>query len=166
MDYISFEVCEPSASNCLSDSTDWSRAWLIDTSTKYIWRMNVTNNGFDDIIMDKFTALFVLRAQTGGGGNLPRAFFIMDESTLTVENGGAYTLDSKILLGDGASTVVYFGADGAGGAGLESTHGDTAIYAANLLIFGYEDKNINGITDVPPDQPYSQNLPFQALRMI
>ena len=128
--------------------------------------MNVTNNGVEDILIDKFTALFVLRAQTGGGGNLPRAFFVMGDSTPTVENGGAFTTDSKILAGNGGTNIVYFGADGAGGTGLENTHGDTAIYAANLLIFGYEDKNINGITDEPPDQPYSQNLPFQALRMI
>jgi len=79
MNYTSFEVCEPSASNCFSDSTDWSRAWLINTSTEYIWRMNVTNNVVDDIILDKFTALFVLRAQTGGGGNLPRAFFYIHQ---------------------------------------------------------------------------------------
>ena len=67
MNYTSFEVCEPSVSNCFSDSTDWSRAWLVNTSTEYIWRMNVTNNGVDDILLDQFTALFVLRAQTGGG---------------------------------------------------------------------------------------------------
>jgi len=166
MNYTSFEVCEPDASNCFSDSTDWSRAWLINTSTEYIWRMNVTNNGIEDILIDKFTALFVLRAETGGGGNLPRAFFVMDDSTPTVENGGAFTTDSKILAGNGGTNIVYFGAKGEGGAGLENTHGDTAIYAANLLIFGYEDRDKSATTNVPPDQPYSQNLPFQALRMI
>ena len=126
--------------------------------------MNVTNNGFEDIILEEFTALLVLRAQNAGGGNLPAVFYINGDSTPTVADGGVYTANSKILLGDGASTVVYFGAPSAGGSDLHSTHNDDAIYAANLLIFGYEDKNLNGITDDPPDQPYSQNLPFQALR--
>jgi len=165
MNFTSFEACEPAASDCTSDSTDWARAWLVNTDTAYIWRLNVTNHGIEDIILEEYSALLLLRAETGAGGNIARAFFIMKDSTPSVENSGQYQVDYKILPANGTTTTpVYFGTTVAGGGILEVTHSDVAIYAVNMLVFGYEDNDADGLTS-GGDTPYSQNLPFQALRM-
>jgi len=165
MNFTSFETCEPAASDCTSDSTDWARAWLVNTDTAYIWRLNVTNHGIEDIILEEYSALLFLRAETGAGGNMARAFFIMKDSTPSVENSGQYQVDYKILPADGTTTTpVYFGTTVAGGGILEKTHQDVSIYAVNMLVFGYEDNDDDGLTS-GGDTPYSQNLPFQALRM-
>ncbi|MCZ6581972.1 MAG: hypothetical protein O6761_02230 [Thaumarchaeota archaeon] len=169
MNFTSFEACEPNGADpdqdCTSDSTDWFRAWLVEEGTKYIWRMNVTNNGIEDVILEKYTTMLILRGESGAGGSLAKAMFVMKDSTTSVENSGAYTNNYKILPGGGTQTIIYFGAKNAGGSSLETTHGDVAVYAANILLFGYEDIDDNGTTNDPPDTPYSQNLPFQALRM-
>jgi len=165
MNFTSFEACDVPALDCTSDSTNWQRGWLVDTDTKYIWRMNFTNNGVEDVLMEKYSAMLILRAQSGGGGSIAKAMFILKDSTPTVENGGAYANDDKILYAGGTTTTLYFGADGAGSGNLEKTHGDVAIYAANLLLYGYLDINDDQQSNDPPDTPYSQNLPFQALRM-
>jgi len=165
MNFTSFEACEPAASDCTSDSTDWARAWLVNTDTAYIWRVNVTNNETEDIILEEYSAILLLRAETGAGGNMARAFFIMKDSTPSVENSGQYQVDYKILPANGTTTTpVYFGTTVAGGGILEKTHVDVAIYAVNMLFFGYEDNDDDGLTS-GGDTPYSQNLPFQALRM-
>ncbi len=126
--------------------------------------MNVTNNGIEDIILDQYSAMLILRAQSGGGGGIAKAMFIMKDSTPSVEDGGAYTLDYKTLPGGGTQTIVHFGADGAGGGNIEASHGDEAIYAANMLLFGFEDLDSDGSSSGEP--AYSQNLPFQALRLV
>lgn len=165
MDFDSFQVCKPSTQICTSLSIEWQRAWLMDVSSNYIWRMNLTNNGIEDILLDKYSALLVLKAQSGGGGNIAKAFFIKNDSTQLVEDGGAYSPNYNKWLLANATTTVYFGANGAGGSGLETTHGDVSIYAVDLLIFGYDDTDDDRQVTPVIDPPYSQNLPFQAVRM-
>ncbi len=166
MEFSSFEFCEPSVDDCTSDSSDWITAWDGTTSTDYLWRINIANRGNDDIILEKTTSLFVMHAQTGGGGNTPRVFFIKADSTLLDEDPGAYIAGSKIIPKDGTAVTLYFGLDDYdGGANLESTGNFDGIHAVFLLIFGYQDVNENGIYDNPGDPPYSQNLSFQGLRL-
>jgi len=165
MEFASFEFCEPALDNCTSDSSDWVTAWDGKQSTKYIYRINIANRGTEDIIIEQTTSLFTLHAQTQGGGNLPRTFFIMADSTTTVENSGAYVTDSKIILKDGTPILLYFGVDDDGSTTLQETRNTPGINAVFLLIFGHQDVNDNGIYDNPGDPPYSQNLAFQGLRL-
>ncbi len=165
MEFASFEFCEPALDDCTSDSSDWITAWDGKQLTKYIYRINIANRGTEDIIIEQTTSLFTLHAQTQGGGNLPRTFFIMADSTPTVENSGAYVAGSKIILKDGTPILLYFGVDDDGSATLQETHGTPGINAVFLLIFGHQDVNNNGIYDNPGDPPYSQNLAFQGLRL-
>jgi len=60
--------------------------------------------------------------------------------------------------------TIYFGADGAGAASLEATNNEAGIFAANILVFGHEDDGDQVFQGPPTDTPYSQNLPFQAIR--
>ena len=133
--------------------------------TKYIYRINIANRGAEDIIVEQTTSLFTLHAQTKGGGNLPRTFFIMADSTTTVENSGAYVAGSKIIQKDGTPILLYFGVEDDGSAVLQATRSTAGINAVFLLIFGHQDVNENGIYDNPGDPPYSQNLAFQGLRL-
>ena len=165
MDFDSFEFCEFAVQDCRTTSTDWVRAWNGTTSTEYIWRINMTNNGEEDIFMDEHTAMLILRAKSGGGGDIARAMFILNNSTATQEDGGLYPNHGTILLVNVTQTI-YLGEDVVGAPHThEATHSDVAIYAANLLIFGHEDTNGNGVYDPAVDIAYSQNLPFQALKL-
>jgi len=167
MDFDSFEFCEFAVQDCTSTSTDWIRAWNGTTSTQYIWRINMTNSGEADIFLEEHTAMLVLRAQSGGGGGIAKAMFILNNSTTTQEDGHEYPDHGSILMVNVTQTI-YLGEDEVGGNPShvhESTHPDIAIYAANLLIFGHEDTNGNGVYDAAVDIPYSQNLPFQALTL-
>jgi len=172
MDFASFEFCEPSAVNCETDTTNWKRAWNGTKNTKYIWRINMTNNGLQNIILDENTSLLSLKGASGGGGNINNAFFLKNNSTDTQEDGGAYDNNNcvtgdpscKILIVNVTSTI-YFGADGAGATALEATNNEAGIFAVNLLIFGHEDTNGNGLYDDGTDIAYSQNLPFQAFKL-
>jgi len=47
MNFTSFEACEPAAADCTSDGTGWERAWEVEASTEYLWRVNMTNNGLN-----------------------------------------------------------------------------------------------------------------------
>jgi len=165
MDFDTFEFCEPSASNCESDTTNWKRAWNGTTNTSYIWRINMTNSGTNDLFLDENSAMLTLKGKSGGGGNINNAFFLKNPSTTTQEDGGAYTPNNGIKLVVNATTYVYFGADGAGVAALEATNNEAGIFAANILVFAHEDTNGSGFYELGPDDPYSQNLPFQALRL-
>jgi len=165
MEFSSFEFCEPAVDVCTSDSSDWTTAWDGKQLTKYIYRINIANRGTEDIIIEQTTSLFTLHAQTQGGGNLPRTFFIMADSTPAVENSGAFVPGSKIILKDGTPILLYFGVDDDGSATLQETRGTPGINAVFLLIFGHQDVNNNGIYDNPGDLPYSQNLAFQGLRL-
>ncbi len=165
MDFDSFEFCEFAVQDCRNTSNDWIRAWNGTTSTEYIWRINMTNNGEADIFVEEHTAMLVLRAQSGGGGGIAKAMFIINNSTATQEDGGLYPDHGTILFVNVTQTI-YLGEDIVGAPhGHESTHADEAIYAANLLIFGHEDTNGNGVYDAGADIAYSQNLPFQALKL-
>jgi len=166
MEFASFESCEPALDDCTSDSSDWASGWDVKKATKYLWRINMANRGTEDIIVEEHTSLLMLRAQTQGGGSLPRVFYIKADSTPAAEDPGAYIDNSKIILADGTPIILYFGVDSAGGATLQETHNSADIIAVNLLTFGHEDVNDNGIYDNPGDPPYSQNLAFQALRLI
>ena len=165
MDFDSFEFCDYNQVNCETDTNNWFRAWNGTTSTEYIWRINMTNSGEEDIFIEEHTAMLVLRAQSGGGGGIAKAMFVLNNSTATLEDGGLYPDHGTILLVNVTQTL-YFGEDQASNGHLhEATHPDDAIYAANLLIFGHEDTNGNGVYDPAIDIAYSQNLPFQALKL-
>ncbi len=175
MEFTSFEFCEPSGAipdqDCRSNSSDWITAWDGKMVTKYLWRINIANRGVEDIIVEQTTSLFMLHAQTQGGGNLPRTFFIKADSTPTVEDPGAYIDNSKIIPKNGTPVLIYFGVDDNGSSTLQETRDTPGINAVFLLIFGHQDVNDNGIYDdpvvcgCPGDPPYSQNLAFQGLRL-
>jgi len=165
MEFTSFEFCEPALDDCTSDSSDWETAWDGKMITKYLWRINIANRGTEDIIVEQTTSLFMLHAQTQGGGNLPRTFFIKADSTPTVEDPGEYLDNSKIIPKDGTPVVIYFGVEDDGSSILQETRDTPGINAVFLLIFGHQDVNDNGIYDNPGDPPYSQNLAFQGLRL-
>ena len=165
MDFDTFEFCEPSAVNCETDTTNWKRAWNGTTNTEYIWRINMTNSGTNDLFLDENSAMLTLKGKSGGGGNINNAFFIKNPSTATQEDGGAYTPNNSITLIVNATTYVYFGADGAGATATEATNNEVGIYAANILVFAHEDTNGSGFYELGPDISYSQNLPFQALKL-
>ncbi len=165
MDFDSFEFCDFNQVNCETDTNNWFRAWNGTINTEYIWRINMTNSGEEDIFIEEHTAMLVLRAQSGGGGGIAKAMFVLNNSTATLEDGGLYPDHGTILLVNVTQTL-YFGEDQASnGHQHETTHPDDAIYAANLLIFGHADTNGNGIYDIGTDIAYSQNLPFQALKL-
>jgi len=166
MDFTTFEFCEPALDDCFSDSPDWATAWDGKKDTAYTWRINLANKGTEDIIVEQHTALLMLRAQTQGGGNLPRVFWMLNDTTTSNEGPIAYTDNSKIIPKDGPPVVLYFGATAAGGATLETTHDSVAIIAVDVLTFGHLDVNENGSYDNPGDPPYSQKLAFQAIRLI
>jgi len=165
MDFDSFEFCEPGVFNCETDTTNWVRAWNGTTNTAYIWRINMTNNGVEPLLLEENSALLILRAKSGAGGGIAKAMFIKDNSTATVEDGGLYPNHGTMLKVNVTQTV-YFGENVVGAPeSLETTHGDVAIYAVNMLIFGHEDINGNYVYDSGTDIPYSQNLPFQAFKL-
>jgi len=166
MDFTTFEFCEPALDDCFSNSTDWATAWDGKKHTAYIWRINLANKGTEDIIVEQHTALLMLRAQTQGGGNLPRVFYMLNDTTTSNEGPIAYTDHSKIIPKDSTPIVFYFGATAVGGATLELTHDNVAIIAVDVLTFGHKDENNNGSYDNPGDPPYSQKLAFQAIRLL
>ena len=164
MEFRSFESCEPAADDCTSNSPDWSTGWNVDKSTDYIWRINIATLAADDIILEENTALLMLRSQTQGGGNMPRAFYLKADSTPGNEDPGAYIPNnSKTIPADGTPVMLYFGVTDAGGSSLQNTHNSDDIVAVFMLIFGHEDVDDNGYN--LGDPPYSQNLPFQALKL-
>ena len=165
MEFDTFEFCEVNAVNCETDTTNWKRAWNGTTNTAYIWRINMTNSGTNDLFLDENTAMLTLKGKSGGGGNINNAFFLKNPSTATQEDGGAYTPNNSLKLVVNATTYVYFGADGAGAAAIEATNNEAGIFAANILVFAHEDSNGSGSYELGPDVSYSQNLPFQAVKL-
>jgi len=169
MNFTSFQFCQPVGAtpdqDCTSDSSDWETAWVGKKLTQYIWRITLANRGAEDLFIEQHTALFMLRAQTQGGGNLPRVFYMLNDTTTTNEGPIAYTDHSKIMPTNNVPIILYFGATAWGGATLETSHDDTASIAINVLTFGHRDTNGNMVYDVGPDLPYSQNMAFQAIRL-
>ncbi len=165
MNFTSFQFCEPSAVSCTSNSANWKAGWQVQAGHSYIWRVNITNYGSNDIFLDANTAILLLHVQTTGGGNAPTALFIKANSTTTLSDGGAYVPYSGILRADGKYRTVYFGAAGVGGSTLQSISTSVGLYAVNIVMFGYQDANNNHIYESAIDTtPYSQNIPFQGLR--
>ena len=168
MNFTSFEACEPEGSgiSCVSNSTDWVRAWEVGKNTELLWRLNVTNNGLIHILLDEKTSLIGLPVKAGGGGDAPTPFFIRADSTPTNENAGAYdpNYSKKLLIGQ--STMLYFGSKTTGGGALEKTDSNPGIVSVMVVIFGYEDVNSNLQYDQGTDTPYSQSIPFQAYSVI
>lgn len=164
MEFSSFQFCEPAVQDCRSDSPDWTTAWDVNTNTEYIWRVNVANIGPEDILMEQSTSFLMLHAQTAGGGNMPRVFFIKAPSTTINEDPGAFVNFSQTILKDGTPVMLYFGVTSEGGTSLNSSHTSEGINAAFMLIFGYQDLDESG-TLTGGDIPYSQNLAYQGLRL-
>ncbi len=103
--------------------------------------------------------------EDSGQGLAPRPYYIRAPSTTTNEDPGVYSDHSQILNATtGAFEAVYFGTKTIGIVDLEKTDSNPAIAAVFVLIFGNEDTNGNG-TYQASDQPYSQNLAFQAIRL-
>ena len=166
MNFTTFQACEPGLSgiNCESDSLDWIRAWDIETGTKYLYRINFTNNGLLPIIIEKATHFLQISSKTGGGGTSVIPYFIRDPSTTTNENPGKYTDLSITLPADGSIEVpMYFGGTGWTSNSIQSTDPNAGAVAGFMVLFGYED--LTGDGNTPDDPPYGQTLPFQAFRI-
>lgn len=165
MNFTSFEACIPADEDCRSDQPNWIYASNLTRNEKYIFRMNFTNNGVFPILIEKATHLLGIASKSGGGGNPPSPFFILDDSTPTVENGGSYTDLSKTLPANpDATTVLYFGSKTAAGSALQSTDNNGISVSVFVVIFGYEDRDGSG-TKNAGDTDYGQTLPFQAYRL-
>jgi hypothetical protein len=160
MNFTSFEYCEPASDDCTSDSSAWAGAWNVTKNTKFLWRMNSTNNGIYDITLEKHTSLFMLLA-VEQGGTTPKTFFIKADSTTTNEDPGVYNDHSKVLTAGGVSQIIYFGLAKVDETTLENTDNDVGVSTIFVLLFGHEDKNTNGYDS--SDTPYSQNLPFKSI---
>jgi len=168
MNFTTFEVCKPEGSNpqdCTSDSSDWFRAWEVIKNTRYLYRINVTNNGVLPIIIEEATNLMHLSVKSGGGGNAPVPYFIREPSTTSVENPGYY-VDLGITLppNPDVSTKIYLGGKGIQDDAIQTTDSNKGIVSVFLILFGYEDKTGNGFSG--DDTVYGQTLPFQAIRLI
>jgi len=104
-------------------------------------------------------------AFSGGGSTAQIPYFIKADSTPSDEDPGVYPNYSKILNATGESEILYFGLKTVGLIDLESLPSAPGIGGIFMIMFGYEDENTNR-TVQPSDPPYSQNLPFQALRYL
>ncbi len=166
MDFTTFEFCVPAVDDCTSNSSDWVTAWDGIQNTAYIWRINLANMGSEDILVEQHTALFMLHAQSGGGGNLPKVFFILNDTSTSNEGPTAYPDHSKIIPNNGIAVVLYFGAVSEGSSTLQTSHNVAGIISVDVLNFGHLDVNGNEIYDNPGDPTYSQNLAFQSIRLI
>lgn len=163
MNFTTFELCEPAARNCFSNHAHWGRAWAADINTEYLWRLNVTNNGIYDIILDEKTTLMGLPVKDGGGGNSPKPFFIRQDATPSWEGypNGEYDPNYQKILYRGNSTVLYFGSQKAGEDALAKTDSNPGIVAVVVTFFGWEDRDATG-SKTGQDVEYSQAIPFQA----
>jgi len=166
MDFSSFENCipdDPIDEDCRPNSADWVRAWDASINSYYLWRVNVTNNGQEPIMVEENTALLFIPALAGGGASNPVPYFIRANSIASNENPGQY-VDYSTIIDPDEEEEMYFGTKTVGSGDLEKTHGSTAIVAVFMLIFGVEDIDDSG-TKTSGDTPYSQNLPFQAYKI-
>jgi len=156
MDFSSFESCDLPNKDCTSDSTKWENAWSVDKDSTYIFRLNVTNIGTDNIVVKNNTAIMLMLTETAGTPptSAIETYFIKADSTTSNEDPGVYIDESKTLTAGGNSEILYFGLEAINVATIRNTHGSSATAAVFLVIFG----EIDG-------DPYSQNLPFQALQI-
>ena len=162
MDFNSFEICDVPNQNCKANTASWVRAWDGNVDTFYTWRIDLTNNGIYDLIIDEHTALMLMTGVAGGGTATPLPYFIRAPSTTSNEDPGEYPNYSIIIDVDETETL-YFASKSTSGTDREKTHGSPGVVAIFMLIVAYEDQNGSDTVDQPPDEPYSQNLPFQAI---
>ena len=166
MDFESFQQCKPAnvTTSCTPSGDGWDPGWSVQSGEEYLFRINVTNSGEKDILMDEHTTVLLLYVEQGGQGNMRTDFYILKDPTDIPEDedGDSYVPNFDKLLIVDQSIVLYFGADDAGNDTIQSI-GSSGLYSVNLILFGYMDENDNGGYDVGVDKPYSQNLPFQGL---
>ncbi len=176
MNFTTFEACDPSKGgpNCKSNgggANGWNSAWELESSIEYLFRVNVTNHGGNDIFLEERTAMIHFPTKDGSANINKYPAYIRADSTPSDENPGAYTNWDKNLLA-GETTTIYFGSqDPPGGAqedNIVSQYNQDAIVAIMLVIFGSEDDECtpgpcNGHQSSDP--PYSQTIPFQAFTL-
>ena len=165
MDFDSFQACDVPNDNCKANTAAWTRAWDLDTDTFYTWRIDLTNNGLFDLIVDESTALIFMTGVSGGGSATPLPYFIRDPSTVSDEDPGEYNpsgCDCPQIIDVDETETIYFASKGTSGSDREKTHGSPGVIAVFMLMVANEDQNSSGDLDIPPDEPYGQNLPFQS----
>jgi len=167
MNFTSFQACDVPNENCKANTSFWKRAWDLNTSTFYTWRIDLTNNGLHDLIIDENTALIFMVGVSGGGAATPLPYFIRAASLPSDEDPGEYDPPScdpsgcpQILDVDETETI-YFASKGISGIDREETYGSPGVIAVFMLLVAHEDRNSSGDVD-SGDEPYGQNLPFQA----
>ena len=160
MNFTSFEACDVPNENCRSNTSFWQRAWDLNIDTFYTWRIDVTNNGLYDLIIDENTALLFLVGESGGGSNSPRPYFIRAASLPNDEDPGEYPNNDQIIDVDETETL-YFASKGTSGSDREKTSGNPAVIAVFMLLVANEDRDGSDTVN-SGDQPYGQNLPFQS----
>ena len=162
MNFDSFQYCKPSTQDCISTSSNWAPGWKVSSGAdeKYIFRVNMTNNANYDIYLENNAAMSLLRVQTGGAGGANIALFLKNDSTVSVEDGGAYTPNFSKKLVKNTNTLIYFGASAPASSTIQAIS-SSGIYTTSIVLFGYGDKDNSGAYETT--SAYSQNIPFQGL---
>jgi len=160
MDFESFEACDIPNDNCKANTALWVRSWNLNVDTFYTWRIDITNNGIYDLIVEEHTALILMTGVAGGGSSTPLPYFIRAPSTTSNEDPGEYSNNSIIIDVDETETL-YFASKGTSGTDREKTHGSPGVVGIFMLIVANEDRDGSNTVN-SGDEPYGQNLPFQA----
>ena len=171
MNFTTFEACDPASSNCRSTHPHWTSAWELESGLEYLFRVNVTNHGGNDIFLEERTAMVHFPTKDGSANINKYPAYIRADSTQADENPGAYTNWGKNLLAGETSTIYFGSEDPPGGAqedDIVGQYNQDAIVAIMLVIFGSEDDECtpgpcNGHQSSDP--PYSQTIPFQAFTL-
>jgi len=164
MNFTSFEACDVPNDNCKKNTAAWTRAWDLNTDTFYTWRIDLTNNGLYDLIVDENTALIFMVGVSGGGSATPLPYFIRAPSTSSNEDPGEYNppgCDCPLIILVNGTETIYFASKGTSGSDREKTFGSPGVIAVFMLMVAHEDRNGSGDID-SGDEPYGQNLPFQS----
>jgi len=160
LNFTTFEACLPSVDDCFSDNADWKSTYELTKSLKYLYRLNVTNNGDFDLYLEGRTALQTFANSWDGGSAKQDMYFIRDDCTTGDEDGDAYTQQSKVIDA-GENEIMYFGSIKANDLDIKDQFSARGTMGVSLLIFANEDQNGNGYQSSDPE--YSQNLPFLAI---
>ena len=166
IDFETFQFCRPSTQDCTESSTDWGPGWKVDRSFNYLFRVKIQNTSNRTLFFEENSAILMLQAQDGGGGNLPSDIYIKDAPTAGDDDGSPYTNFGFILPADQQYYWLYIGAEDVGGDPLQDLP-SVGIYTVGLILFGYWDENDNNTYEAGTDtDPYSQNIPFQGMLII
>ena len=176
MNFTTFEACDPSLGgpNCKSTgqgANSWDSAWELESGIEYLFRVNITNHGGNDIWLEERTAMIHFPTKDGSANINKYPAYIRAPSTPSDENPGHYINWSLNLTAGGISTIYFGSEDPPGGAqedDIVAQYNQDAIVALMLVIFGREDDECtpgpcNGYQ--ASDPPYSQNIPFQAFTL-